>query len=153
MDRGRICGLIAAAAVLSGCGYEHRPIGPDRPLSDPTGAADPRIRFYDKNAWQVSQGGLHYTHYSCGDCHQPGSARPQISFHGGPQVGFDELYRIIKDGRGAMPAYGQRIPTEQIWQITAYVRSLRTLKVTKRERQDLDQKGEPTNGAWTGPVS
>ncbi len=116
-------------------------------------AADPRIRFYDKNAWQVSQGGLQYTHYSCGECHQPGAARPEISFHGGRDVGFEALYRIIHEGHGAMPAYGQRIPTEQIWQITAYVRSLRTLKITKRTRQDLDQEGEPTNGTWAGPVT
>ena len=144
MTRGRTIGLVAATAALCACGYEHRPIGPDRPLSEPLSAAEPRIRSYDKNAWQVSQGGLQYTRYGCAACHRPFELSTAISFHGGPEVGFEVLYRAVRDGRGKMPAYGQRIPTEQIWQITAYVRSLRTLPVTKRTRQDADQQGRIT---------
>lgn len=48
-------------------------------------------RFYDKNAWEVSQGGLQYTHYGRDQCHNPGARDPAVSLHGGPEVGFVDL--------------------------------------------------------------
>ena len=144
--------LLIAAFSVFGCEYEKRPIGPDRPLSPPTGAADARIQFYDNNAWQMANGSREFTWYGCGDCHSA-NAEGFMSLSGGRQVAFETIYQAISNGAPAkMPAYGRRMPVESIWQITAYVRSLRALKDTKRQRADLDQKGEATGAKWSGPV-
>ena len=144
--------LLIAVLALTGCEYEKRNIGPDHPLSPPTGAADPRIGFYDKNAWQMASGGRLFTWYGCGACHDA-NAKGLMSLRGGRLVDFDVLYSAIAKGAPPrMPAYRDRMPSESIWQLTAYVRSLRTLKDTKRLRGDLDQKGEPTGHKWAGPA-
>ena len=145
-----IIGLLAMA-VATGCEYEKRPVGPDRPLSPPNGAADARIQFYEKNAWQMANGGRLFTWYGCGACHDA-QAKGFMSLRGGRLVAFQVVYGAIANGGDGMPKYKDRMPTESIWQLAAYVRSLRTLKDTKRERGDLDQKGEPTGAKWAGPV-
>ena len=137
--------------VTAGCEYEKRPIGPDRPLSPPTGAADARIQFYDNNAWQMANGGRLFNWYGCGACHDADAKGP-MSLHGGSPVSFEVVYGAIANGGPGMPAYKDRMPSESTWQITAYVRSLRALKDTKRNRGDLDQKAEPTANRWSGPV-
>jgi cytochrome c oxidase cbb3-type subunit 3 len=142
--------MIAALLTL-GCEAEHRSIGPDRPLSAPVGASDQRIGFYDKNAWQTSNGGRLFTWYGCGDCHAA-NARNGLDLQGGRPVGFETTYHVIADGAPGMPAYADRMPTGSLWQVTAYVRSLRKLLKTKRVRSDLDQKGEPAGKSWRGPV-
>ena len=144
--------LPLAGVSAASCEYEKRPIGPDRPLSPPTGPADPRIRFYDKNAWQMSTGGRLFTWYGCGDCHDV-NARFPLNLRGGRPVDLVTTYQAIANGAPpAMPAYANRMPSESIWQIAAYVRSLRTLKDTKRARTDLDQKAEPSGTTWKGAI-
>ena len=110
---------------------------------------------YERNVYQVAQGGRYFTWYGCGECHG-GNARGTLNLgdtawaHGG---NLDQVFSYIAHGhRGALAPYGDRIPAEQLWQITAYVRNLPQLQPEKRRRQDLDQIAEPQGERWTGPL-
>ena len=85
-------------------------------------------RTYEDNAYQVSQGQQLYSAYNCVGCHA----------HGGGDVGpalmddkwiyggeIDQIYLSIAQGRAnGMPAFAGLVPSTQIWQISAYVRSM-----------------------------
>ena len=83
---------------------------------------------YEGNAWAISQGERLYEQYNCVGCH----------FHGGGGIGpplMDELWiyggsgqnihdTIVQGRPNGMPSYGGHIPDDQVWMITAYVRTL-----------------------------
>jgi cytochrome c oxidase cbb3-type subunit III len=145
--------FLVVAAAAAGCTQEARDVSPDPPWTAPTSAGDPRIAAIQENVYQVSQGGRYFGWYGCGGCH--GSDAPASRDlasgrwrHGGA---FDQVYRSITIGHGAL-RYGERVPTQQLWQITAYVRDLPQEKREKIVRQDHDQQGEPTGPTWSGPV-
>ena len=87
----------------------------------------------DRNAIKV--GGQLYVSYNCVDCHGvdgSGSMAPTFQdsrwhFGGSPGAVFESIYQGRPDG---MPAWGGRISNDQIWMLTAYVRSLSTGDVT-----------------------
>lgn len=147
--------LAPVALALAGCGGESRTLGPDLPQTAPTGAQDPRAARYERNGYQLAQGGRYFAWYGCAECHG-GEARGALNLgdkvwtHGSA---LDQVYGFIATRHpGNPPGYGTRIPAEQLWQVTAYVRTLSTLKPEKRRRQDLDQVGEAQGSNWPGPV-
>jgi cytochrome c oxidase cbb3-type subunit 3 len=87
---------------------------------------------YEENAWAVSEGQRFFDAYNCSGCHA----------HGGGGMGpalMDSVWiygsdpapvaTSIRDGRpNGMPAFRNRIPEPQIWQLAAYVRSLSGLQ-------------------------
>lgn len=83
----------------------------------------------DKRATGV--GAQLYVSYNCVDCHGvdgSGSMAPTFQdsrwhFGGSPAEVFESIYQGRPDG---MPAWGGRISNDQIWMLTAYVRSLST---------------------------
>ncbi len=84
---------LAIATLVAGCGRERRSLAADQPQTPPTGAGDPRAPRYEKNAYQISQGGRYFTWYGCAGCHGAGAegvknlAKPQ------PRHGdFDQVY-------------------------------------------------------------
>lgn len=100
-------------------------------------------RLYGDNAFQISQGQQLYRAFNCYGCHAAG---------GGGDIGpplidekwiygseIDQVYLSIAQGRAnGMPAFGGRIPPQQIWQLSAYVRSLGGLtpKAARPARSD-----------------
>ncbi len=133
------CALIAA---LAACGKkdEGSPLstaqGPDAvPVSAlvPAGGPAPAginrraLPYYD-NAEAVMTGKRLYNQMNCVGCH----------FNGGGGIGpalmddawiyggrLDQIYDSIYQGRpNGMPAWGGKLTDEQIWQISAYVRSM-----------------------------
>jgi cytochrome c oxidase cbb3-type subunit 3 len=82
----------------------------------------------EESAYDVSEGKRLYTAYNCSGCH----------FNGGGGIGpalMDEkwiygseplnIYATIVEGRpNGMPSFRHKIPDNQVWQISAYVRSL-----------------------------
>jgi mono/diheme cytochrome c family protein len=146
---------LALVAVTAGCGKESRTVGPDLPQTPPNGAADPRADKYEGNVYQVSQGGRYFAWYGCAGCHG-GSAEGRLNLgdahlaHGGD---LDQVYAFIAHGHpGKLARFGERIPSEQLWQLTAFVRSLPQLAPERRRRQSLDLTGEPQGRTWAGPV-
>jgi mono/diheme cytochrome c family protein len=148
-------GFLIVLAILSSCSGENRTLGSDQPQTSPHGADDPRAAKYEQNSYQISQGGRYFTWYGCEACH--GTDATGVSNledtqwrYGGA---FDQIYQSIAQGRGsAMPGYGAKIPVEQLWEITAYVRLLQNTKPAIIRRQDLDQQGEPQGNSWSGPM-
>ena len=133
--------LIICALVEPACTREKRSFEPPPPakietqavtMSDirpgettPTFAPTPAI---EQQAYPVSEGKRLFTSYNCSGCH----------FNGGGGIGpplMDEkwiygsepsnIYTTIVEGRpNGMPSFRQKIPDNQVWELTAYVRSL-----------------------------
>ena len=55
--------------AVSACSNEARPVSAALPQTPPTGAGDPRIDQYQKNQYQISQGGRYFIWYGCARCH------------------------------------------------------------------------------------
>ena len=134
------------------CSREARQIGPTPPQTRPVGNNDPRIPAYQDNVYQVSQGGRYFAWYGCSGCHTE-NAKGVLNLadsdwrHG---FGFVNVYDAIASRHGRL-AYDRRVPVEQLWQITAYVRDLSSHYPEKRRRLSLDQQAEPVGNSWQGP--
>ena len=82
----------------------------------------------DENAFAVNQGKRLFRWYNCSGCHAQGGGNM------GPPLMDDKwlygdapaaIYSTVVEGRpNGMPAFGGRIPEDQLWQLVAYVRSL-----------------------------
>jgi cytochrome c oxidase cbb3-type subunit 3 len=84
---------------------------------------------YEGDKAAISTGGKLFVAYNCLDCHGAdgsGAMGPSFQdgrwhFGGAPGEVFESIYQGRPDG---MPAWGGRISDDQIWMLTAYVRSL-----------------------------
>lgn len=144
--------VLLIAATLCNCSQEARYVGPSLPQTPPSGDDDARIPAYQANFYQVAQGGRYFAWYGCSACHTddaPGVRNLPDSLwrHG---HGFSQVYASIADRHGRLN-FRQRVPVEQLWQMTAYVRDLPEHTPDKRRRLEADQKSEPVGPAWTGP--
>lgn len=133
--------LALALLAATGCDREHR----EFQTSPPSTTREPLIQLtdleagppqrgvnfagvYEDNAWAIGEGLRYYAWFNCVGCHA----------HGGGAIGpplMDEewiygsepenIYQSIVQGRpNGMPSFGGRIPSQQVWQLVAYVRSL-----------------------------
>ena len=87
-----------------------------------------RQKKFGDNAFQISQGKTLYGAFNCYGCHAwgGGDIGPPLMddtwIYGGE---IDQVYLSIAQGRAnGMPAFAGKISSEQIWQISAYVRSM-----------------------------
>jgi cytochrome c oxidase cbb3-type subunit 3 len=83
---------------------------------------------YEESAYQITEGKRLYTWFNCNGCHANGggdSGPPLMDdkwIYGGE---IQNIYATIQQGRpNGMPSFRGRIPDQQIWQISAYVRSM-----------------------------
>lgn len=83
---------------------------------------------YEGNAYHMSEGKRLFTWFNCVGCHAQGgggSGPPLMDdewIYGGE---IDQIYLTIVQGRpNGMPAFGGKIPPQQLWQLSAYVRSM-----------------------------
>jgi mono/diheme cytochrome c family protein len=84
---------------------------------------------YEGDKRAIGIGGQLFIGYNCLDCHGAegsGAMGPSFQdgrwhFGGSPAEVFESIYQGRPDG---MPAWGGRISNDQIWMLTAYVRSL-----------------------------
>jgi cytochrome c oxidase cbb3-type subunit 3 len=130
--------------ALAGCHREARQFQPSaqHDTSSPTeqrmselvsgpltpAAREQKQHEYEENAYQVSEGKRLYSWFNCTGCHG----------HGGGDIGpalmddkwiyggeIDEIYATIAQGRpNGMPSFAAKLPSEQIWQLAAYVRTM-----------------------------
>lgn len=87
-----------------------------------------RRQEYERSAYHLSEGKRLYDWYNCSGCHA----------HGGGNIGpalmdsewrygseLEQIHATIVQGRpNGMPSFRGKIPDQQVWQISAYVRSL-----------------------------
>lgn len=101
-------------------------IGAGFPVS---GAPNELRNPYEGKKDAIATGGKLFVAYNCLDCHGAdgaGAMGPSFQdgrWHFGGSAGdvFESIYQGRPDG---MPAWGARISNDQIWMLTAYVRSL-----------------------------
>ena len=145
MSASRLLGLMVVAALaLLSCEREERDYRPTPPAaardrtislsslqaggpSAPIVAPNP----YEESAYAVSEGQRLYTWFNCNGCHSMGGGGM------GPALMDDvwiygaepsTIFLSIAEGRpNGMPAFGDRVPAQQIWQLVTYVRALSSL--------------------------
>jgi cytochrome c oxidase cbb3-type subunit III len=113
-----------------------------------TAAASPA----EFNAYAVSEGKRLFRWYNCNGCHGAGGGAM------GPALMDDKwiyghepenIFATIVEGRpNGMPSFRGRIPESQVWQLTAYVRSMsgQLQKDVAPGRADSIQSAEPESG-------
>ena len=100
------------------------PIVPQRVVTNP----------YNGSGYDIAEGQRLYGWYNCSGCHAGGGGgigppliKQRWIYGGEPANIFDT---IVKGRPNGMPAWGERIPEYQIWQLVAYVRSMNGLQPT-----------------------
>ncbi len=88
----------------------------------------PKLSPYQENAYGMAEGKRLYAGFNCNGCHMNGGGGI------GPALMDDkwiygaepeQIYSTIIEGRpNGMPAFGLRVPSQQVWQLVAYVQSL-----------------------------
>jgi cytochrome c oxidase cbb3-type subunit 3 len=89
---------------------------------------DPRAAQYYDNAEAVTTGKRLFAQYNCSGCHSNGGGGMGPSLmddewiYGGR---LEQIHQTLVEGRpNGMPAWGGKVPDEQLWQLSAYVRSM-----------------------------
>lgn len=133
--------ILSAALIVPGCErearrYQELPAAAARPNGVPLTNFQPGqpqqrtpvLGPYDENAWGIGEGKRLYQAYNCNGCHAQGGGGIGPALMDNKWIyGFDpeQIHSTIVQGRpNGMPAFGGRIPDQQIWQIVAYVQSL-----------------------------
>jgi len=140
--RARLRTALILAALCSGC---HRgPMQslpseqPDRLGVDvsaivpgvgrPRVSEDPRATKYFDNAEAVGAGARLFKQYNCNGCHSSGGGGMGPDLMDAQWIygsRLTQIHQTLVEGRpNGMPAWGGKIPDEQLWQLAAYVRSL-----------------------------
>jgi cytochrome c oxidase cbb3-type subunit 3 len=138
---GRIALLAACALAGTACERETRryqevPVTSTRVVGVPQtslqpGGASPAkavLSPYQENAYGQAEGKRLYAAFNCNGCHMNGGGGigPALTddkwiYGAGPE----QIYSSIIEGRAnGMPAFGARVPSQQVWQLVAYVQSL-----------------------------
>jgi cytochrome c oxidase cbb3-type subunit 3 len=89
---------------------------------------DARRPLYENNAYNLSEGKRLYQWFNCVGCHAHGggdSGPPLMDNQWRYGGEIEQIYATIQQGRpNGMPAFGGKIPDQQIWQLAGYVRSM-----------------------------
>jgi cytochrome c oxidase cbb3-type subunit 3 len=135
--------LMTVFAILCGCDREERELRLDPPLAaalgtvslmpNGIGGAPPEVYFalgqpYAANAYNLSEGKRLYSWFGCQGCHRQGEGGTGPAFLDGWWLYGPEIHSIfasIRDGRPhGMPAFRDKLTTEQVWQMSGYVRTI-----------------------------
>jgi cytochrome c oxidase cbb3-type subunit 3 len=134
-----IAGLLAVSAVA--CEREERryqelPAAAARPASTQVSALEPGLPMpeppmsspYQENAYGIAEGKRLYSAFNCNGCHAMGGGGIGPALMDDKWIygsAPDQIYSSISQGRpDGMPTFGSRVPSQQIWQLVAYVQSL-----------------------------
>lgn len=139
----RVAAVLFGLLVLPGCDREKRDLRLDPPaleafdavatLPNGIGGAPPDIdaamgKPYENNAYQLSQGKRLYEWFNCTGCHANGGGAAGPAFlDGWWRYGPDmvSIFVSIQDGRPhGMPAFRDKLTTDQIWQLAGYVQTI-----------------------------
>ncbi len=110
---------------------------------------------YEDNAYAIAEGKRLYEWYNCAGCHFQGGGgigpalMDDLWIYGGSSR---NIHDTVVEGRpNGMPSYGGHVADDQIWKITAYVRSLsgQVPKPAAPTRSD-DLSGAPSEQARKG---
>ncbi len=119
-------------------GMDHTPV-----------TSDPQAAGYYDNADAVFTGKRLFQQYNCSGCHSNGGGGMGPSLMDGGWIyggRLDQIHHTLVEGRpNGMPAWGGKVPDPQLWQLSAYVRSLSL-------PQTLAAQNGPTPSQTPAPV-
>jgi len=165
----RVAFMLAGFAIaLTACQREERDLRLDPPVAaaldgialmpNRISGAPPQVYFalgqpYQRNAYNLSQGKHLYSWFGCESCHADGSGSSGPGFldgwwYYGPEM--VSIFASIRDGRPhGMPAFGNRMTTEEIWQLAGYVQTIGaySAKTAAPSRNDAKQTRPAENRA------
>jgi cytochrome c oxidase cbb3-type subunit III len=127
--------------LLAGCHNRAQPALPvvsadesvvESPLAPGVGASlvtnDPRAAQYYNNVEAVNTGKRLFSQYNCSGCHSNGGGGMGPPLMDGSWIygsRLTQIHHTLVEGRpNGMPAWGGKIPDEQLWQLAVYVRSM-----------------------------
>jgi cytochrome c oxidase cbb3-type subunit III len=133
--------VVALAAAVSGCEREQRRFQEPAPTAAPAQSitlsqlqagpavpAPPSADPYSANAYAVNEGKRLFSWYNCDGCHAKGGGGigpPLMDANWIYGAEPANIFATIVQGRpNGMPSFRNRIPEYQVWQLTAYVRSM-----------------------------
>lgn len=132
--------------AMNGPAITANPVGPV--------PGDPQHLVYSTNPYTndpvaLQDGRRLFNWYNCSGCHgghagggMGPSLRDEVWFYGNRD---DQIFDTIAHGRSnGMPAWGTKIPQDQIWQLVAYIKSMRT-------PMEPDPPVEPSNEKTANP--
>lgn len=143
----RLLALVASGALAlaaAACDREERRFRESPPASEPAGvvrlstlqpgettavAVRHAVNEYDENAYAITEGQRFFNWYNCAGCHAAngggGMGPPLMDDEWVYGSAPEQIYSTIVQGRpNGMPSFAGKIPSSQLWQIVAYVRSL-----------------------------
>ncbi len=129
---------IVAALLALGCEREQRRFNEVTPAANAVRQGDlqpgaPQLQaasagLYDGNAWAVSEGKRLYEGFNCVGCHAHGGGAIGPALMDDKWIygsGAANIFNTIVEGRpNGMPSFRDKLTDQQVWQITAYVRSM-----------------------------
>ena len=132
---------LAMVLLLTACEREQRRFSEAKPsTSRPQGTRQSELTAggtppaamgrnpYEENAWAVGEGKRLYAAYNCNGCHANGGGGMGPALMDATWLYGSEpqnVFATIVEGRpNGMPAFGGKIPDQQVWQLVAYVRSM-----------------------------
>jgi cytochrome c oxidase cbb3-type subunit 3 len=116
--------------------YQELPAAASRPGSTKVTDLEPgapgghprMLSPYQENAYGIAEGKRLYSAFNCNGCHAQGGggigpALMDDKWIYGSEP--DQIYSTITQGRpNGMPSFGAKVPSQQIWQLVAYVQAL-----------------------------
>ena len=138
---GRVLSLLLLLFLVAACERETRrykelPAAASRPDSTRVSGLvpglpaeqQPVLSPYQENAYGIAEGKRLYTAFNCNGCHAQGGGAigPALMdekwIYGSAP---DQIYSTIAQGRpNGMPSFARHVPSQQIWQLVAYVQTL-----------------------------
>lgn len=123
---------------------------------------DPRAAAYYDNADAVTTGKRLYQQYNCSGCHSNGGGGMGPALMDGQWIyggRLEQIHQTLVEGRpNGMPSWGGKIPDKQLWQISAYVRSMslpQTLQANNGTTPSQEPAAVPRSAAqdtgWAPP--
>lgn len=140
------CRQPATSATSGGIAAEHTPVGP---IPGAVQSIHYRTNPFNGDAVALQDGRRLFDWYNCSGCHgghagggMGPSLRDSVWLYGNRD---DQIYDTIVHGRSnGMPAWGTKIPDNQVWELVAYIKSMGT-------PQEPDPPTEPTDEEVPNP--
>lgn len=137
--------LLSVAGVVAAQGQQKSQAPPSKPQMGPTPGPGADTLAEVKNPFAgdraaIGEGRRLFNWYNCSGCHGDhagGGMGPSLRDSTWRYGGTDtRIFRSIAEGRTkGMPAWGNKLPAEQIWKIVAYIKTLRTSQEPDRPAQ------------------
>jgi cytochrome c oxidase cbb3-type subunit 3 len=159
--RTRLAAAFAASLCLAvGCNGTANPVVAGAappvatnvgPIPGPPSTPVEQVNPYANDPVAMADGWRLFNWYNCSGCHgghggggMGPSLRDKVWLYGDRD---DQIFDSIAQGRSeGMPAWGTKIPADEIWQLVAYIKSMRT-------PQEPEPPNEPANEQTPNPVN